>query len=91
MIFNGVIEFLLELQTWLKLRFLWFFKNSSSTLEQGNDLELGAQIGQVERETPALQVSQIPSGDLNMAIEDTPIFIIFHIFSETFSTARNVP
>jgi len=55
-------------------------------LEQGNDPELGAQIGQVERETPALQ---LPSGDLNMAIVDTPIFIIFHIFSEIFSTAGN--
>lgn len=59
-------------------------------MEQGNDPEPGAQIGQVERETPALQVSQIPSGHLNMAIVDTPIFIIFHIFSEIFSTAGNV-
>ena len=66
--------------------FFDFSKNPVLWLEQGNDPELGAQIGQVERETPALQ---LPSGDLNMAIVDTPIFIIFHIFSEIFSTAGN--
>ena len=79
---------LLKLQTWSASFSLIFQK--IQFLEQGNDPELGAQIGQVERETPALQVCQIPSGDLNMAIVDTPIFIIFHIFSEIFSTAGNV-